>query len=97
MKEKTFKLVSKFFITLGVIYWICLILAATTGCQTYEYDVKNKFHKMPDYEDIDKRLQTLAKESRKYKDPMETTIRLDEPLGARDYWEREEFLRQYDY
>ena len=34
MKDKTFKLVSKFFITLGVIYWVCLILAATTGCKT---------------------------------------------------------------
>ena len=96
MKEKTFKLVSKFFITLGVIYWVCLILAATTGCQTYEYDVKNKFHKKPDYEDIDKRLKALGKESRKYKDPMETTFRIDEPLGARDYWEREEFLRHFE-
>ena len=36
MKEKTFKLVSKFFITLGVIYWVCLILAATTGCKTLD-------------------------------------------------------------
>ena len=96
MKEKTFKLVTKFFIALGIVYWLCLILAAT-GCQTYEYDVKNKFHKMPDYEDIDKRLQALDKQSKKYKNPFETTIRLDEPLGARDYWEREEFLRQYDY
>ena len=96
MKEKTFKLVSKFFITLGVIYWICLILAATTSCQTYEYDVKNKSHKMPDYEDIDERLKALGKESRKYKDPMETIFRIDEPLGAPDYWEREEFLRQFE-
>ena len=36
MKDKTFKLVSKFFITLGVIYWVCLILAATTGCKTLD-------------------------------------------------------------
>ena len=36
MKEKAFKLVSKFFITLGVIYWVCLILAATTGCKTLD-------------------------------------------------------------
>ena len=36
MKEKTSKLVSKFFITLGVIYWVCLILAATTGCKTLD-------------------------------------------------------------
>ena len=35
MKDNTFKWVSKFFITLGIIYWLCLILAAT-GCQTYE-------------------------------------------------------------
>ena len=48
MKDSTFKLVSKFFITLGVIYWVCLIFAAT-GCQEYEYDIKNKFHKTPDY------------------------------------------------
>ena len=41
MKEKTFKLVSKFFITLGVIYWVCLILAATTGCTTLQSDVIN--------------------------------------------------------
>jgi hypothetical protein len=34
MKEKTFKLVSKFFITLGVIYWVCLVTAALTGCKT---------------------------------------------------------------
>ena len=48
MKEKTFKWVTKFFITLGVIYWVCLILAAT-GCQEYEYDIKNKVHKIPNY------------------------------------------------
>ena len=36
MKDKTFKFVSKFFITLGVIYWVCLILAATTGCKTLD-------------------------------------------------------------
>ena len=41
MKDKTFKLVSKFFITLGVIYWVCLILAATTGCTTLQSDVIN--------------------------------------------------------
>ena len=97
MKDKTFKLVSKFFITLAIIYWVCIVGAVLTGCQTYEYDVKNKFHKMPDYEDIDKRLQALGQESKKYKDPMETIIHLDEPLGARDYWEREELLRQFDY
>ena len=44
VSDTTFKWLSKFFITLGVIYWVCLILAAT-GCQTYEYDIKNKSHK----------------------------------------------------
>ncbi len=41
MKEKTFKLVSKFFITLGIIYWAILIIAATTGCTTLQSDVIN--------------------------------------------------------
>ena len=41
MKEKTFKLVSKFFITLGIIYWACLILAATTGCKTMQSPIIN--------------------------------------------------------
>jgi hypothetical protein len=36
------------------------------------------------------------KDFKVYKDPMETTIYLDEPLGARDYWEREEFLQHFD-
>tara|TARA_R100000234_G_scaffold184_2_gene131 strand:+ start:684 stop:917 length:234 start_codon:yes stop_codon:yes gene_type:complete len=34
MKDNTFKWVSKFFITLGVIYWVCLVTAALTGCKT---------------------------------------------------------------
>ena len=114
MKEKTFKLVSKFFITLGVIYWVCLILAATTGCTTLQSDVINlkepistggswimerkdfKASERNSLDDIDKRLKALGKESRKYKDPMETTFLIDEPLGARDYWEREEFLRHFE-
>mgnify|MGYP005663393515 CR=1 FL=1 len=29
-------------------------------------------------------------------DPLVKTYNLDEPLGARDYWEREEILRKYD-
>ena len=114
MKEKTFKLVSKFFITLGIIYWAILIIAATTGCTTLQSDVINlkepistggdwimerkdfKVSERNSLDDIDERLQALGKESRKYKDPMETTIRLDEPLGARDYWEREEFLQHFE-
>ena len=47
-------------------------------------------------EDIDERLRALNKESKKYKNPNETIIHLDEPLGARDYWEREEFLQHFD-
>tara|TARA_E500000318_G_scaffold107739_1_gene117459 strand:+ start:836 stop:1117 length:282 start_codon:yes stop_codon:yes gene_type:complete len=93
MKDNTFKWVSKFFITLGIIYWLCLILAAT-GCQTYEYDVKNKSHKT--YEDIDKRLLELWLESDKYKNPNETTINLD-PMDKTQWHEREEFLRQFGY
>ena len=92
MKDSTFKLVSKFFITLGIVYWICLILAAT-GCQTYEYDVKNKSHKT--YEDVDKRLLELWFESSKYKDPNETTINLD-PMDRTQWHERQEFLRHFE-
>ena len=92
MKEKTFKLVSKFFITLGVIYWVCLILAATTGCTTMQSDVIN----------LKEPISTGGswimerKDFKAYKDPNETIIYLDEPLGARDYWEREEFLQHFD-
>jgi hypothetical protein len=89
MKDKMFKLVSKFFITLAIIYWVCIIGAVLTGCQTYEYDVKNKFHKMPDYEDIDKRLQALDMESKKY------TLSLD-PMDKTQWHERQEFLRQFE-
>ncbi len=32
MKDKTFKWLSKFFITLGILYWLCIILAVVTGC-----------------------------------------------------------------
>jgi hypothetical protein len=95
MKDNTFKWMSKFFIILGIIYWLCLILAAT-GCQTYEYDVKNKFHKKPDYEDIDKRLLELWLESDKYKNPNETTINLD-PMDRTQWHEREQFLQHFDY
>ena len=87
MKDKTFKLVTKFFIALGIVYWLCLIFAAT-GCKQTEVN---------EFEGIDDRLQSLYYDSKKYKHPNETKIRLDEPLGARDYWEREEFLRQFDY
>jgi hypothetical protein len=89
MKDRTYKWLTRFFITLGIIYWAILIVAATTGCQTYEYDVKNKFHKMPDYEDIDKRLQALDMESKKY------TLSLD-PMDKTQWHERQEFLRQFE-
>jgi len=36
MKEKTFKWVTKFFITLGVIYWGAIILSVLTGCKTLD-------------------------------------------------------------
>ena len=32
VSDTTFKWLSKFFITLGVIYWLCIILAVVTGC-----------------------------------------------------------------
>jgi hypothetical protein len=34
MKEKAFKLVSKFFITLAIIYWGAILLTVMTGCKT---------------------------------------------------------------
>ena len=109
MKEKTFKWVTRFFITLGIVYWATLIIAATTGCTTMQSSVINlkepistggswimerkdfKASERNSYDEIDKRLIELWKESRKYKHPNETTIRLDEPL------ESEEFLQHFDY
>ena len=41
MKEKTFKWVTRFFITLGIVYWATLIIAATTGCTTMQSSVIN--------------------------------------------------------
>ena len=114
MKDKTFKWVTRFFIATGIIYWVMLILAATTGCTTLQSDVINlkepistggdwimqrkdfKVSERNSIEDIDERLRALNKESKKYKNPNETIIHLDEPLGARDYWEREEFLQHFD-
>ena len=81
MKDKTFKWVTRFFITLGIAYWACLILAATTGCATTEVNP---------YEDIDRRLQALGVESKKY------TLSLD-PMDRTQYHEREEFLQRFDY
>jgi hypothetical protein len=95
MEDRTYKWLTRFFITLGIVYWAILIVAATTGCQTYEYDVKNKFHKKPDYEDVDKRLLELWLESNKYKDPNETTLSLD-PMDRTQYHEREEFLQIFE-
>ena len=80
MKEKTFKWVTRFFITLGVVYWATLIIAATTGCATT---------KSTSYEDIDRRLQALGMESKKY------TLSLD-PMDRTQYYEREDFLRQFE-
>ena len=41
MKEKTFKLVSKFFITLALIYWGAILLSVLTGCKTMQSSVIN--------------------------------------------------------
>ena len=41
MKDRTFKWLSKFFITLGIVYWAILIVAATTGCNTLEVQRKS--------------------------------------------------------
>ena len=32
VSDTTFKWLSKFFITLGILYWLCIILAVVTGC-----------------------------------------------------------------
>ena len=29
-------------------------------------------------------------------DPLVKTYHMDEPLGSRDYWEREEFLQEFE-
>ena len=92
MKDKTFKLVSKSLITLAVIYWGVLLLSVLTGCKTMQSPIINLKEPISSGGDwIMKR-----KDFKVYKDPMETTIYLDEPLGARDYWEREEFLQHFD-
>ena len=83
------KEVARIIIALAMFYWIMILASLMTGCQTYEYDVKNKFHKMPDYEDIDKRLQALDIESKKY------TLSLD-PMDRTQYHEREEFLQLFE-
>ena len=36
ISDNVYKWLSKFFITLGVIYLVCLITAALTGCKTYD-------------------------------------------------------------
>ena len=87
MKDKMFKILTKFFIVVGIAYWLMLITAALTGCTTTEVN---------EYEDIDIRLKSLYHESKKYK-PAQKYYHLDEPLGARDYWEREELLRNFNY
>jgi hypothetical protein len=92
MKEKTFKLVSKSLITLAVIYWGVLLLSVLTGCKTMQSPIINL--KEPISSGGDWIME--RKDFKVYKDPMETTIYLDEPLGARDYWEREEFLQHFD-
>jgi hypothetical protein len=92
MKDKTFKLVSKSLITLAVIYWGVLLLSVLTGCKTMQSPIINL--KEPISSGGDWIME--RKDFKVYKDPMETTIYLDEPLGARDYWEREEFLQHFD-
>lgn len=39
ISDNVFKWLSKFFITVGVIYWVCLITAALTGCKTYDINL----------------------------------------------------------
>ena len=41
MKEKAFKLLTKVFITLAVIYWSVILLSALTGCKTMQSSVIN--------------------------------------------------------
>ena len=75
------KEVARIIIALAMFYWIMILASLMTGCQTYEYDVK--------YEDIDKRLQALDIESKKY------TLSLD-PMDRTQYHEREEFLQLFE-
>jgi len=42
ISDNVFKWLSKFFITVGVIYWVCLITAALTGCKTYDTTLEHK-------------------------------------------------------
>ena len=37
MKDRTYKWLTRFFITLGIVYWAVLIIAATTGCASNPY------------------------------------------------------------
>ena len=41
MKEKAFKLLTKVFITLAIIYWSVILLSALTGCKTMQSSVIN--------------------------------------------------------
>ena len=75
------KEVARIIIALAMFYWIMILASLMTGCQTYEYDVN--------YEDIDKRLQALDIESKKY------TLSLD-PMDRTQYHEREEFLQLFE-
>tara|TARA_R100000278_G_C5446466_1_gene155642 strand:+ start:608 stop:907 length:300 start_codon:yes stop_codon:yes gene_type:complete len=94
-----------------IIYGI-ILLVMLSGCKTMQSSVINlkepigngwvferkdfKASERNSYDEIDKRLRALDKESKKYKDPMETTIHFNRPLSPNQYWEREEFLRHFD-
>ena len=41
MKEKAFKLLTKVFIALAIIYWSVILLSALTGCKTMQSSVIN--------------------------------------------------------
>ncbi len=41
MEEKTYKWLTRFFITLGIVYWATLIIISTTGCTTMQSSVIN--------------------------------------------------------
>ena len=89
MKEKTFKLVSKFFITLALIYWGAILLSVLTGCKTMQSSVIN----------LKEPISTGGSWIMERKDfkvsERNTTINLD-PMDKTQWHEREEFLRHFE-
>jgi len=41
MEDKAYKWLTRFFITLGIVYWAALIIISTTGCTTMQSPIIN--------------------------------------------------------